>query len=236
MGNQGCSDVLVQDTAVRLFQTAALLLGDGDEAVRLVEETMAGADVDPCADGSQATAVLQNQLVQAAIRELSQRQPGSFVAAETGGGNARCIDDDDLSAAGVSPVQLSQLIEGDGRSQLRDWLEHLPAAQRAVFVERAMLGQDNAATAQTLRVAGGESAAGWTSDKVSDDFRQALCSLANSLAHSEVTVPVDSQRLPYAAPASGWPSASPTLHSHVKWARSGRKVFIPCYFLNFSRV
>src|ERR1700751_3492841 len=90
MGNQGCSEVLVQDTAARLFQTAALLLGDGDEAVRLVEETMASADVDPCADGSQATAVLQSQLVQAAIRELSQREPGSFAAAETNGGSPLC--------------------------------------------------------------------------------------------------------------------------------------------------
>jgi DNA-directed RNA polymerase specialized sigma24 family protein len=184
MGNQGCSDILVEDTAARLFQTAALLLGDGDEAVRLVEETMAGAEVDPCADGSQATAVLQNQLVQAAIRELSQREPGSFAAAETGGGNALCIDDDDLSASGITSSQLSQLLLGEGRSQLRDWLEHLPPAQRAVFVERAMLGQDNTATAQTLRTAGGETAAGWTPDKVSNVFRQALCSLANSLAHS----------------------------------------------------
>ncbi|HTZ89791.1 MAG TPA: hypothetical protein VMA71_05600 [Alloacidobacterium sp.] len=183
MGNQGCSDQLVQDTAARLFQTAALLLGDGDEAVRLVEETMAGAEVDPCADGSQATLVLQGQLVHAAIRELSRREPGSFAAAETSGGNALCIDDDDLSVAGITSSQLSQLLQ-EGRGQLRGWLEHLPAAQRAVFVERAMLGHDNAATAQTLRSAGGETAAGWTPDKISGVFRQALCSLANSLAHS----------------------------------------------------
>jgi DNA-directed RNA polymerase specialized sigma24 family protein len=189
MGNHGCSDTLVQDTAAKLFQTAALLLGDGDEAVRLVEETMAGADVDPCAEGSQATTVLQNQLVQAAIRELSQREPGSFAAAETGGGNALCIEDDDLSVAGVTSSQLHELLH-EGRGQLRDWLEHLPPAQRAVFVERAMLGQDNAATAQTLRTAGGETASGWTPDKVSDVFRQALCSLANSLAHSGSAIPV----------------------------------------------
>jgi DNA-directed RNA polymerase specialized sigma24 family protein len=190
MGKNGCSDVLVQDTAAKLFQTAALLLGDGAEAVRLVEETMAEVEVDPCADGSQATAVLQNQLVQAAIRELSQREPGSFAAAETGGGNALCIDDDDVSAAGITSSQLSQLLQGGGRGQLRDWLEHLPPAQRAVFVERAMLGRDNASTAQTLRTAGGETAAGWTADKVSGVFRQALCSLANSLAHSGAPTPV----------------------------------------------
>ena len=71
--------------------------------------------------------------------------------------------------------------------QLRGWLEHLPLAQRVVFVERAVLGQDNASTAQNLRAGGGESAAGWTADKVSEVFRQALCSLASSLVHSEVS-------------------------------------------------
>ena len=189
MGKQGCSDVLVEDTATKLFQTAALLLGDEGEAVRLVEETMAGAEVDPCADGSEAQLVLRDQLVQAAIRQLSEREPGSFAAVETGGGNALCIDDDDLSAAGVTSSQLSDLLQGEGRGQLRGWLEHLPPAQRAVFVERAMLGQDNTATAQTLRIAGGESAAGWTPDKVSNVFREALCSLASSLVHSGSTAP-----------------------------------------------
>jgi hypothetical protein len=186
MGDQGCSDLLVQDTAVKLFQTAALLLGDENEAVSLVEETMAAVEVDPCADASKAQILVQDQLIQAAIRKLSQREPGSFAAAATGGGNALCIDGDDLSAAGVSQSQLSRLLEGEGRGQLRGWLEHLPPAQRVVFVQRAVLGQDNTTTAQTLCAGGGESAAGWTPDKVSDIFRQALCSLASSLVHSEV--------------------------------------------------
>jgi DNA-directed RNA polymerase specialized sigma24 family protein len=190
MGNQGCSDALVEDTAVKLFQTAALLLGSGDEAVRLVEETMANVEVDPCAGGGNATTTLQNELVEAAIRQLSQREPDSFAVAEAGSGNALCIEDDDLSAAGITSSQLNQLLEDDGRNQLRNWLEHLPAAQRAIFVGRAMLGQDNAATAERLRLAGGEKAAGWTAGRVSDVFRQALCSLANSLAHSRAAIPV----------------------------------------------
>ena len=182
MSNQGCSDELVQDTAGRLFQTAALLLGDGAEAVRLVEETMAGSDVDPCADGEQATAVLQKQLVHAAVKELSRREPSAFAAAETSGGNALCIDDDDLAASGVSPAQISELLQGEGRGRLRTWLQHLPLAQRAIFVERAVLGHDNAATAETLRNASGTGS--WTPEKVSTLFRQALCSLATSLVHS----------------------------------------------------
>ena len=189
MGNQGCSEPLIQDTATKLFQAAALLLGNESEAVQLVEETMSAAEVDPCADGAQAQLVLQNQLVEAAVRSLSQRDPGSFAAAETSTGNPLCIDEDDLSASGVSPAQLSQLLEGGGRGQLRGWLEHLPAAQRVIFVERAMLGQNNAAAAEVLRGSGGESASGWTPDKVSEVFRQALCSLATSLVHSGTAIP-----------------------------------------------
>ncbi|HVW76646.1 MAG TPA: hypothetical protein VHB45_03470 [Alloacidobacterium sp.] len=188
MSNQGCSEVLVQGTAEQLFQTAALLMGNEAEAVSLVEKTMANAEVDPCADGSQARIVLQNQLVEAAVRALSQREPGSFTAIAAPSGNPLCIDEDDLAAAGVSQAQLAQLLEGGARSQLRSWLEHLPPAQRAIFVERTMLGQDNAATAQVLRTAGGEQATGWTADKVGEVFRQALCSLATSLVHSGTAV------------------------------------------------
>jgi DNA-directed RNA polymerase specialized sigma24 family protein len=187
MGNQGCSDLLVQDTAVKLFQTAALLLGDENEAVTLVEDAVAAVEIDPCADADKAQLLVRAQLIQAAIRRLSQREPGSFVVAATGGGNPLCIDGDDLSAAGISQSQLGHLLEGEGRGQLRGWLEHLPLAQRVVFVERAVLGQDNASTAQNLRAGGGESATGWTANKVSEVFRQALCSLASSLVHSEVS-------------------------------------------------
>jgi hypothetical protein len=185
MGNQGCSEWIAQDTAAKLFQTAALLLGDEAEAVALVEETIAGVEVDPCADAVNAQMLVQNQLVQAAVQKLSQLEPGSFSVADTGqGSGASCIEGDDLSASGISPEQLSYLLEGEGRQQLRDWLEHLPAALRTVFVERAMLGQDNAATAANLKAGGGESASGWTPERVSEVFRQALCSLATSLIHA----------------------------------------------------
>jgi DNA-directed RNA polymerase specialized sigma24 family protein len=187
MGNQGCNDgcseLIAQDTATKLFQTAALLLGNEAEAVNLVEEAVASVEVDPCADAARAQVLVQEQLVQAAIRCLSQREPASFaIAADSPAGSANGIEDDDISAAGISPSQLAYLLEGDGRQQLRGWLEHLPAAQRVVFVERAMLGQDNGATAANLR--GNGNAAGWTADRVGEVFRQALCSLATSLIHS----------------------------------------------------
>ena len=77
---------------------------------------------------------------------------------------------------------------GEGRGRLRTWLQHLPLAQRAIFVERVVLGHDNTATAETLRSASGT--ASWTPEKVSTVFRQALCSLATSLVHSGAPVHV----------------------------------------------
>jgi DNA-directed RNA polymerase specialized sigma24 family protein len=180
MGNQGCSEWIAQDTAVKLFQTAALLLGNEAEAVTLVEETIAGVEVDPCADAAHAQALVQSQLLQAAIQKLSQREPESFSVRDLSDGSASCIEDDDISASGISQEQLGYLLEGDGRQKLRSWLERLPAAQRTIFVSRAMLKQDNASVAASLK----KGIAGWTPERVSEVFRQALCSLATSLIHS----------------------------------------------------
>lgn len=184
MGNDGCSEWIAQDTAARLFQTAALLMGNETAAVSLVEETLAGTEVDPCADTAQAQHLVQDQMVQAAIGKLSQSEPDSFIVADEGRQSASCIEGDDISASGISSEQLAYLLEGEGRQQLRGWLEHLPAAQRVVFVGRAVLGWDNAATAASMRAGSGRNAAGWTSEKISEVFRQALCSLATSLLHS----------------------------------------------------
>jgi hypothetical protein len=45
----GASLLMAEDTAVQLFQIAALMLGDEQEAVSLVEETVAQVETDPCA-------------------------------------------------------------------------------------------------------------------------------------------------------------------------------------------
>ena len=105
------------------------------------------------------------------------------------------MQDDDLQAAGITPAELRLWLEHQGglpeqRRGLREWLEQLPVAHRAVFVQRAVLGQGNAAAADLLREAGGRHAADWTPQGVSDVFRQALCSLANSLAHAPATEPL----------------------------------------------
>lgn len=188
MATQDCgnanSAIKAQDAALELFQVAALMLGNEAEAVTLVEEAVAATELDPCADAAAMRRLATATLIEGALGKLSRRDPAAFEASEANHEPATCIENDDLSAAGVSPGQLSELIAGGGREQLREWLGQLPGVQRAVFVQRAVLGQDNAVTAETLRKSAGRGANGWTADKVSEVFRQALCSLATSLVNS----------------------------------------------------
>lgn len=174
-----------QDTAVELYQLAALMLGNEREALNLVESTVAQVEVDPCAEADAAADAARHHLIEAAVVRMNHADPGAFVAPVSGDrSTVTCIEDDDLTAAGISSSQMAELIGGAGRTQLRTWLDQLPPAQRAVFVQRAVLGWDNGATAASIAAGAGEKS-GWSAEQVSELFREALCSLANSLVHSE---------------------------------------------------
>lgn len=190
MENSDCGgqDLLkAQDTAVELYQLAALMLGNEEDALNLVEETVSQAEIDPCAAQDEAVEATRHQLIEAAVARMSQNDPEAFVAPAATSGSSSCIEGDDLSAAGISGEQLAELVGGAGRDQMRAWLDELPPAQRAIFVQRAVLSWDNGTTAATLRNASGErlgERSDWEAAQVSDLFRQALCSLASSLIQS----------------------------------------------------
>jgi DNA-directed RNA polymerase specialized sigma24 family protein len=174
-----------QDTAAELYQLAALMLGNESEALNLVEATVANVEIDPCAKEDAAVDLARHQLIEAAVARMNQSDPEAFVApAPAQNSIVTCIEDDDLSSAGISPSQMSELIGGAGTLQLRNWLDKLPSAQRAIFVQRAVLGWDNGTTAASL-ITGAGAKLGWSAEQVGGLFRQALCSLANSLVHSE---------------------------------------------------
>jgi hypothetical protein len=174
-----------EETAAELYQLAALMLGNEGEAASLVESTVADVDVDPCASEELAVDTARHHLVEAAVARMNAADPGSFAAPAAAGGPAICIEDDDLSAAGISAEQIAELLKGAGNGrELRSWLDQLPAAQRAIFVQRAVLGWNNDATAASLANGSGEKPA-WSTAQVAETFRQALCSLANSLVHAE---------------------------------------------------
>lgn len=177
--------VRAENAAVEIYQFAALMLGDEAAALSLVENTVASVDVDPCADPAAAKGLVRERVLDGALEAMQRQDPAAFAevpAALQGGG---CIEDD---AVPLSGVEISELVAGAGRGPLLAWLARLTQAQRAVFVQRAVLGRSNADTARAINRYASPSI--WTTEAVSSVFRQALCSLASSLLHATAAVEV----------------------------------------------
>jgi DNA-directed RNA polymerase specialized sigma24 family protein len=176
-----CNENAVVESAAReLYQTAALFVGDENEAMQLVEQTVAGVEMDPCADGDAARSAASQDLVQRALARvaaLRRAQMHPSAAVDLGG----CVETDELSAAGVTREQLESLLSGAGRTRMRQWLEGLGPVERSVFVLRAVLGRSEAESERLLQQATGDP---WTEAHVGGAYRAALCSLASALVHS----------------------------------------------------
>jgi hypothetical protein len=173
--------LLAEDSALQLFQIAALLLGNETEAVELVEETVAKVETDPCADGTLAYVEARTLLMQSGVQKLAARAPGSFSVPDIQPSGDVCIETDDLQAAGLTGEQLQALVSGAGPAGMREWLDQLSPQLRAIFVLRAVAGQDGEQTAESLRQTGVPGAEAWQSYQVGSAYRQALCSLASRL-------------------------------------------------------
>jgi hypothetical protein len=177
-----------EDSALHLFQIAALMLGDEQEAVSLVEETVAKVETDPCAEGTLAYAEARDLLVQTAVQRMAGLYPGAFAVPAQQPADASCIETDDLGAAGLTGEQFGAMLSGAGRAGMREWLERLAPALRAIFVLRAVAGQDGEQTAERLRQSGANGAQAWRRDQVGAAYRQALCSLATCLMSSQAAL------------------------------------------------
>jgi hypothetical protein len=184
----GASLLMAEDTAVQLFQIAALMLGDEQEAVSLVEETVAKVETDPCAEATVAYAEARSLLVHTAIQRMAGLYPEAFAVPTPEPADAACIETDDLGAAGLTGEQFGALFSGAGRAGMREWLDRLAPALRAVFVLRAVAGQDGEQTAESLRQSGARGAQAWRRDQVGTAYRQALCSLASCLISSRTAL------------------------------------------------
>ena len=196
MSTGGCGDgSVVNGMAEELFQLASLLVGTGGRALPLIEQALATLEIDPCIEPQAARQQARQAVVRTALAQLTVEQPSAFAGqSDEAGEPTPCVNDDDLLAAGVTPEQLRAWLDMQGQDEFhspaRTWLEGLPVAQRAVFVQRAVLGQGNEAAASLLREAGGAQTSSWTPEKVGSQFRRALCSLADSLAHAPGIAPV----------------------------------------------
>src|SRR5664279_2896942 len=115
----------LEDSALELFQTAAMLLGQETEAVSVVEEVVGSAKSDPCAEPSAAHREAREMVIAAALRRMGELPGGGLDAVKAAGSvsEGSCIESDDLSAAGISSDQLETLIAGPGRARLREWLD-----------------------------------------------------------------------------------------------------------------
>ena len=169
--------------AAGIYSLASMLVGEGEESVRLVESAVATTEVSEGENAAQARKNTRLALCKAALEILSDRDPASFAAPQELGPAGTCIDDEDLDAAGVSGQELEKMLAGSDRDRVRAWLASLSTAQRVIFAMRAVAGLSPFETAELLAQHGGPRAADWTRDSVRVVFRQALCSLASQLLH-----------------------------------------------------
>jgi DNA-directed RNA polymerase specialized sigma24 family protein len=174
-------DDMFELIAAGLYNMASMLVGAGEDSVRLVETAVTNAEVSASEDPTVARKGSRRALSIAALEIIEQRNPGSLAAPAVLEPAGTCIEDDDLDAAGVSGAELERMIAGPDRSRVRKWLESLPTAVRTIFVLRAVAGFTADETAELLVAHGGPKAAGWTEAAVRAVFRQGLCSLASQL-------------------------------------------------------
>ena len=164
-----------------LYSIASMLVGEGEESVRLVETAVATADISACRDPQEARMSSRRALCVAALELLAGRDPASLASPERIEAAGGCIEDDDLDAAGESGQELLNMLAGPDRDRARNWLAGLPTLTRTIFVLRAVAGFSAAETAAMLAEHGGPRAAGWNREAVREFCRQGLCSLASQL-------------------------------------------------------
>ncbi len=170
--------------AAGLYNMASMLVGEGEDSIRLVETAVETAELSGCDDAVQARKSSRLALSRAALELLAQRAPGSLAAPADLAPTTTCIQDDDLDAGGISTDELTKLMSGPEKDRIRMWLGSLPAGFRVVFVLRAVAGFTSPEVSDLLGAHGGPSASAWNAADVREVFRQALCSLASQVIHA----------------------------------------------------
>jgi DNA-directed RNA polymerase specialized sigma24 family protein len=177
-------DAMLDVIAARLYSMASMLVGEGEDSIRLVETAVERTDLSACGDPIETRRSSRSVLCTAAIDLIAARKPGSLAAPEGLQHASTCIDDDDLESAGISRAELESMLAGPNRASIKNWIESLPTETRVIFVLRAVAGFTADETASMLATHGGNGAEGWNADGVREIFRQGLCSLASQLIHA----------------------------------------------------
>lgn len=177
-------DAMLDILAAGLYNMASMLVGEGEDSIRLVETAVARTEVSASSGAEQARMNSRRALCMAAIEQIAERNPGSLAAPEWLEHAATCIEDDDLESAGISRAELESMLAGPNRESVKNWIESLATPTRVIFVLRAVAGFSADETATMLSEHGGKGAEGWNADAVREIFRQGLCSLASQLIHA----------------------------------------------------
>lgn len=174
-------DAMLDMIAAGLYSVAAMLVGEGEDSIRLVETAVARTEISKCADAAEGRKNSRKALCAAAIELIAERNPGSLAAPEWLQHVSTCIEDDDLESAGISRAEFENLLAGPGRENVKNWIESLPTEMRVIFVLRAVAGFTAVESPAMLAAHGGPGAEKWSADAVREIFRQGLCSLASQL-------------------------------------------------------
>jgi hypothetical protein len=177
-------DAMLDMIAAGLYSMASMLVGEGEDSIRLVETAIEKTEIASGDDALQARQSSRRTLCRAAIALIAERSPGSLAAPEWLEHVSTCIGDDDLESAGISQTELENMLAGPNRRNVRNWIESLSTPVRVIFVLRAVAGFSAQETASVLAERGGKGAEGWNVDAVREIFRQGLCSLASQLIHA----------------------------------------------------
>lgn len=179
-------EAIFERIAAGLYTLASMLVGEGEESVRLVETAITTVPAAAADDPAEGRRICRCALCGEAIELLARRDPAALAAPKNlqpGGG---CIDDDDLDAAAESRLEFERMIAGPERRRVRKWLAELHPDLRTVFVLRVAAGFTAQETANLLATHGGSQASGWTPEAVREILRQALCSLASQVLQATV--------------------------------------------------
>ena len=177
-------DEMLDMIGASLYSMAAMLVGEGEDSIGLMEAAIARSEVLTGRDATEAERSTRRALCMAAIELIAERNPGSLAAPKGLQHAQTCIEDDDLEAAGISREELEQMLAGPNRASVRNWIEGLATETRVIFVLRAVAGFTADETTAMLAKHGGKGAEGWNSDAVREIFRQGLCSLASQVIHA----------------------------------------------------
>ena len=178
------TDDMLDVIAAGLYNMASMLVGEGEDSIRLIETAVARAEISACSDAQHGRMSSRRALCTAAIELIAERNPESLAAPVWVQHSTTCIEDDDLESTGISREDLEHMLAGPNRENVKLWIENLPTSTRVVFVLRAVAGFTANETATMLAEHGGKNAGGWSADAVRETFRQGLCSLASQLIHA----------------------------------------------------